>query len=1510
VAVTLKAPAPQVEIGYAQAVNYQWWLYENETTPELIWPQSTFVFDSMRRTDSQVTSVLRAMTLPVRRTPWRIDPNGARPEVVQFVADDLGLPIVGQKTPKPPPRSKDRFSWPDHLRQALLMLSYGHMYFEQVYRVDPDGSAAHLRKLAPRMPKTIERIDVAADGGLVSIKQYWSSTNNSENTIPVNRLVAYIHEREGGNWLGTSILRPAYKNWLLKDRLLRVQAQTIERNGMGIPLYKAAEGATDLSTGLAMAKAWRAGDAAGSAVPFGADLILRGVEGTLPDAEPAVRYHDEQIGRAVLAHFLNLGTQTGSWALGTTFADFFTLSLQTLADQVADTATQHIVEDLVDINFGEDEPAPRIVCDEIGSRQAATAEALAALIDSGVIRPDEVLEESSRQQYGLPPADPKTTRTPPAPGGGQPPIPTDGSATPGDPAPAAAADPNATDASAAVAAMQVVAAAAAPEVELLGEDIDEQADAITAALDEWVEAQLPEQVEAKFNPDELRVPGHHAGGGRWTKSPIGQAISDALDAWGKGKGPDDPFVFDGKPIDREPLRKAAVARGITLKRGASRDDIVHALLGGVREEVKTQRAERQKRVGSSKFSIDVGGKVDPEAARQVEVENKIREVYAEMATRPGEYVPLAGLRDRLAEDNMRRTEVDEALKRMAVQPGNHVIPWDNTKALSAADRKAALRFGGQDNHVLRIEDTTPRPMPTPVGGKRIDVAIYTGTDPNAPSLREVSSASRPGRVITSQPDLAGLEQWAHDNGHTDVAQWAASERARAEAKSAPKPAKVAKKAAAPKAVKAVPSDAVSPEEHALANDFQRRADAALTGPRAMQATHRQIRGDDGEVVDDYRADSAARANDVLRKYDGDLARLTKDDRRVVTELDRIVATSPLTKRDIVVYRGVSSDDKRMFDGKDPAAGFEFVDHAFVATTAGDSADPLWTGNSGTQMRILVPAGTRAMSNPDHLDYDEVLLPRGLRYRVVEDHGRVDGVRHIDVEVVGSVDAPGKSGPSVPVLASDLPAEPDKYLGKTVRFTVPDRYGREGKDKTYEGKLLSATRIAPSGGDAATGVRIEGVTGTIIVPDTVSAEVHGVGAPKVPAKKTAAKAVKSAPTKAATKRVPKAAKAAPKPATPGSERTDNERFGGGIGKKALPPSKSASPRAQAVATDPALTDGEKRSRLKALGLTPGQIDALVPPAGGARPKAGSGPVASGRGALTAGQLDLSGVRKVPGVTDAERKAADLYANDAQRINNLVREGRTGSATIRNLDGLLDHSTVGSDVELWRGLRSGEGQFGDRLSGDLTGAEFTEPAYLSTTANRQVAEQFAGSFGDPAPVVMHLVAPAGTNAITVSDWGSGDAIGGQAEVLLQRGLRMRVVADHGVEPHPQIPAGVRRLDVEIVPIEPSAIRSSSPDWANPEAEGAMEDVTAAAGQDVTPGHDQLHHYWTVGPGLAKWAEAPKPWTTLRDHLLKYMPEGEATRAASRWFIEVFHFAAGSDLNRVTHGKPPRGRVVGPG
>lgn len=411
------AAIPTRERGHA-GDGSTWWT--QESTPELRWPLNILVYDQMRRTDPQVQSVLRAVTLPIRRAQWSIDSAGASDEVARFVADNLGLPVDGaDRQEQVQPRTRDRFSWGDHVRHALLELVFGHMPFEQVYRIRDDGRA-WIRKLAPRMPATLSEILVADDGGLEGIRQYGRMDARSSSAesplIPVNRLVMYVNEREGGNWRGQSLLRSCYKNWLLKDRLLRVDTVTIERNGMGVPIYEGSETqqGADKDAGLALATGVRVGESAGGYIPAGAKFDLKGVTGELPKALESIRYHDEQISRSVLAHFMNLGQAagTGSYALGSTFLDFFVASLQAVAQDIAETATQHIVEDLVDINFGETVPAPRVTFQEIGSRHVVTAQAIKMLVDSGVLLREPALERFMRETYGIPEKEPLPDRPP------------------------------------------------------------------------------------------------------------------------------------------------------------------------------------------------------------------------------------------------------------------------------------------------------------------------------------------------------------------------------------------------------------------------------------------------------------------------------------------------------------------------------------------------------------------------------------------------------------------------------------------------------------------------------------------------------------------------------------------------------------------------------------------------------------------------------------------------------------------------------------------------------------------------------------------------------------------------------------------------------------------------------------------------------------------------------------------------------------------------------------------
>jgi hypothetical protein len=117
------AAVPITERGYA-STSSAWWqglAYDADEPVELQWPNSVSIYNRMRKQDAQVTSVLRAVSLPLRRTRWWVDPAGAKVAVSKFIADELGLPLAGRPE-RPSDRTKDRFSWAEHLRLALLML--------------------------------------------------------------------------------------------------------------------------------------------------------------------------------------------------------------------------------------------------------------------------------------------------------------------------------------------------------------------------------------------------------------------------------------------------------------------------------------------------------------------------------------------------------------------------------------------------------------------------------------------------------------------------------------------------------------------------------------------------------------------------------------------------------------------------------------------------------------------------------------------------------------------------------------------------------------------------------------------------------------------------------------------------------------------------------------------------------------------------------------------------------------------------------------------------------------------------------------------------------------------------------------------------------------------------------------------------------------------------------------------------------------------------------------------
>lgn len=92
-----------------------------------------------------------------------------------------------------------------------------------------------------------------------------------------------------------------------------------------------------------------------------------------------------------------------------------------------------------------------------------------------------------------------------------------------------------------------------------------------------------------------------------------------------------------------------------------------------------------------------------QAGLPADLEVRIRAAYRELAGKPGDWVSLTDLRPRLG--GAPRAKVDDVLRRMDGTPEVNVVPEANQKTLTAQDRAAAVRIGGEDNHLLSIDDS-------------------------------------------------------------------------------------------------------------------------------------------------------------------------------------------------------------------------------------------------------------------------------------------------------------------------------------------------------------------------------------------------------------------------------------------------------------------------------------------------------------------------------------------------------------------------------------------------------------------------------------------------------------------------------------------------------------------------------------------------------------------------------------------------------------------------------------
>ncbi|KPV42013.1 phage portal protein family protein [Alicyclobacillus ferrooxydans] len=391
------------EIGYTGNLIFSG-LPMDEYNPDLAFPQSVQVYDQMRRSDGQVAGVLNAMKLPIRSAKWYVEPDddakdkGLAEKIAEFV--EWNLLGGGMK-----------FSWDDHLREALLMLDFGFSMFEKVFRFDEyEGKPVIvLDKYAPRVAPSIWRFPQDEKTGAIIAVQQLNVYTGEFYDIPLSKSRLYTYQREGDNPIGISALRAAYKHWYIKDALYRIVAVGVEKGLIGTPYATLPKGTsdTDRTRILETLTAMRVAEEAGATFPEGVTVSILEGKSNAVNAMPFIEHMDTQIARSMLAQFINLGTMSsasgGSYALGNTMVGMFVMGLEAIAGYIAGEV-QKDIEQLVEWNFGKDAPVPilkhgSINIDSVTDRMTA----IAALGSGHLLNPDESLENALRGMMGIPP---------------------------------------------------------------------------------------------------------------------------------------------------------------------------------------------------------------------------------------------------------------------------------------------------------------------------------------------------------------------------------------------------------------------------------------------------------------------------------------------------------------------------------------------------------------------------------------------------------------------------------------------------------------------------------------------------------------------------------------------------------------------------------------------------------------------------------------------------------------------------------------------------------------------------------------------------------------------------------------------------------------------------------------------------------------------------------------------------------------------------------------------------
>lgn len=382
-------------------------------------------YREMSDNDPVIGSILFAIEKILLRLEWRVDAGEDTEqgkELQEFVDECL---------------HDMSDSWDQTLMSILSMLVHGFSFHEIVYkrRVSPiaddpskkskfSDNRIGWRKWSIRSQETLWRWDIDENGGIQGMFQIDPSSYRGEVYIPIEKALLFRPNVTKNNPEGRSLLRNAYRPWFFKKRIEEIEAVGIERDLAGLPVayvppeYLAANASASqqavLSAITNIVQGIKRNEQEGVVFPlmfddnnnemFRLSLLSTGGQRQF-DTDKIISRYDQRIAMSVLSDFILLGhDRVGSFSLGTSKIDLWTMAVEAIAKSIAEVVNTHAIPRLLNLNGIKAEKLPYLTYGDVAQVELTElGDFIQKLTAAGALTPDEKLEEYLRDIAGLPP---------------------------------------------------------------------------------------------------------------------------------------------------------------------------------------------------------------------------------------------------------------------------------------------------------------------------------------------------------------------------------------------------------------------------------------------------------------------------------------------------------------------------------------------------------------------------------------------------------------------------------------------------------------------------------------------------------------------------------------------------------------------------------------------------------------------------------------------------------------------------------------------------------------------------------------------------------------------------------------------------------------------------------------------------------------------------------------------------------------------------------------------------